>query len=329
MDLKKFEEKISEVLKTESDNELIQDYLKELELMSQELIEVKVDIKDILTKLLNSIGQSDYIHHACEFSLIYHFFKEFPSGFLYQIPSQVASTGNKIDTPKNYDVKFSNNGINFHVEIKTIKPMCYDGKDPIKLFLSKDKIKSLYEQGARNFSPNLMSKISNFLKDANRQLPEKKSFNDVNIVILCCNDLDEYADVLECLGNEQIGILRVKNKNQNSEFVPTKEELFNIDGIVICNLGFEHQAFFNRGKIFKLYQSDDVCLNGKDIWGYKRSIPVLPMLFFTKKFEEDIEKTISCSFFSHTPYFYDYWKNYEQQEALFKLFNDIINKKIK
>ncbi|WP_159068665.1 hypothetical protein [Neisseria wadsworthii] len=330
MDFKKFKSRILETVCLESkyEDKIIEDYLNELQMMIQEFIESKLCVKDIFYRLFNTIGKPDYIHHACEFSLAYHFFKTFPDRFSYQISSQVASTGNIADHPKNYDIKFSNKNLNFHVEVKTITPMNYESKEPCKIFLPDDERQSIYEQGFKDFSPNLVPKISRFLKDANMQLPLRQSSNDINIVMLCCNNLDEYADILECLCNERMGILSEQNKGSN--IVPAKKDLCNIDGIVICNLRFEHYAFFDREKLFKFYQCDDVCLSGKEVWQYYRSTPVLPILFFLKNFEEDVEKTMSSSFFSHTGYFADYWKksNSDNQTALFSLFNDIANKKI-
>ncbi len=330
MDFKKFKSRVLETVCSESkyEDKVIEDYLNEIEMMIQEFIESKVYVKDIFYKLLNAIGKPDYIHHACEFSLAYHFFKTFPDRFSYQISSQVASTGNIADHPKNYDIKFSNKNLNFHVEVKTIMPMNYESKEPCKIFLPDDERKLMYRQVAKNSSPNLMPKLSRFLKDANMQLPERQSSNDINIVIICCNDLDEYADILECLCNERMGILSEQNKGSN--IVPSKKDLCNIDGIVICNLGFEHHAFFDREKLIKFYRCDDICLSGKEIWQYYRSIPVLPMLLFFNKFEEDIEKIMVCSFFSHIGYFFDYWKkfNSNNQKALFSLFNDIVNEKL-
>ena len=335
MDFEKFKSKILEILcpTSEFNNKIVEDYLLELKVMMNDFTQSKIPISNAIRNLYRSIGQSEYIHHACEFSLAYNFFKRFPDKFDFQVPSQISSTNNPNDIPKNYDIKFSSKNINFHVEVKTIEPINYEHKDRYKLFLPQNEIKSLYEQGANNFSPNLMPKISRFLKDANMQLPIRKLDIDINIVILCCNDLDEYSDILECLTNERMGIL--SNKNSGSEIIPSRKDLHNIDGIVICNLGFEHRAFFDREKLSKFYQADNIylerqILKGRQIWRYDRSVPVLPMLFFLKKFEPNVEKIMSDSLFSHTVYFVDYWKkfNSDNQEALFALFNDIQNGKL-
>ena len=334
MNNSEFASKILEVMDL-SDLEqdpILSSYVKKFDLMIGEFESNYIQVADIKENLIKNIGTDSYVSHACEFSLLYYFFKKFPEGFKFHVDSNVSKTGNVNDKARNYDIHFLNDGYSFHVEVKTFKFSDNEGKLPVKIFLPKDQMESLYEQGLRP-ARNLMPKISKALKDANGQLPEyqDKNVKNINIAIICVNDLDEYADALTCLIHSEIGILSPKNKG--NKIVATKEELDKIDAIILCNLGYEHNVIFDRNKLINFYRTENVEIDGSEIWDYYRSVPVLPMHFWVSdeaKLDEEKCYKIQHILFSHTGYYIKYYKNDANiQEALFELFNDILNGRVK
>lgn len=299
------------------------DYIKRLNFMIKDLESNGIQINKIKNDLIRNIGNNSYITHACKFSLLYYFFKKFPKEFKFHVSSNISKTGNINDKMKNYDLNFLNGQYSFHIEVKTFEFSEDKEKSAIKMFLSKEQAERQYRLlRERGLSPNrtLMTKISKALKDANEQLPryQDADIKNINIAMICCNDLDEYADALTCLIHSKEGILSL---HRGDKIRPSKEDLDRIDAILLCNLGFEHNVIMNKTKLYKFYNNDEITINGSDIWDYRRNIPVLPMHLLVSdedKLGKEKSYQIQHILFSHTAYYKQYCENDNDiQNALF------------
>lgn len=220
-----------------------------------------------LTDALRKKDSQTYVTLACELAAAGHFLKLFPGGFRYQVPSAEPEAG--AGMPKNFDFSFVVGDFSFNVEVKAVAPKAADRQGPpVKVFLPSAEREALYAEGAR-FSSNCAPAIARFLKDANAQLTRPSP--GLSVMLLCCNDLDEYADALTCF----IGTHGICNQTEQASLVPPPSELPNIDAVVICQLGFSQSAVLDLGK-FKSFFGDDAVniTHGADAWDYARTLPV-------------------------------------------------------
>lgn len=260
--------------------------------------------EDKKKNILSNIGKKDYLNYVCELSIIYYFSSKFPRDF----KSEICVDG------KNFDFSFFNNELRINVEVKSLSPSMNSGRIPIKLFILKEQEHTLYEQGLENLTRTTYKKITELLNKADQQLPSLKE-NEINIVFLCVSDLDEYSDVITNLLHSKIGIL------EHNAFS-------NIDCILVCNIGFEHNFLLNK-TVYENYMKNvqEYNLNGELVWEYERSAPVLPMLFWLKTTfnrGEKIQKSVMEATFSHTCYLRNRVKNNDNiQKALFSIYNEI------
>lgn len=254
--------------------------------------------------ILSSVGKKDFLNYVCELSIIYHFATNNPNCF----KNQVNSFGNK-----NYDFSFYKENLKINVEIKSLSPSDNSGRIPIKIFLPKEQEKELYNQGLKNITRTTHKKIKELLEKANSQLPSLKD-NEINVTILCVSDLDEYADVVTNLLHSEINLLHSNNFN-------------NIDCLLVCNIGYEHNFLLDKSVYKEYIKIESYKLDGETIWEYKRSIPVLPMLFWLKTplpRNEDTQKSVMEAMFSHTSYLTGKIKNNNDiQKTIFDLYNNI------
>jgi len=221
----------------------------------------------IITALRNK-DSGGYVNHACELAATGYFLQSFPDGFRYQVDSSVPVFG--IGPAKNFDFSFVADERTFNVEVKAfaVKECPSDEYPPPKAFLTKADREALYGLGMR-FSKNCAPAIARFLTDANTQLvqPEK----GLSVVLLCCNDLDEYTDALTCF----IGPHGICGQTEKEGLVPAPADLPNIDAVVICLLGFNHLAVVDPARFKQFYKDESVGIaDGADAWDYVNAFPV-------------------------------------------------------
>lgn len=278
------------------------------------------DLQKRLTVALGDKDTGGYVNLACELAAAGYFLKHFPDGFLYQVPSaEPSSTG----MSKNFDFAFVANGFSFHVEVKAFasNPKANQGP-PIKVFLPRDQQQSLYEQGLR-FSRHSAPAISRFLNDANSQLTSPP--NGLSVMLLCCNDLDEFSDALTCF----VGPHGICNQTEQQGLVPAPSQLPNIDAVIICQLGFNQSSVLDPVKFKSFFGENDINItHGGAAWDYKTSIPV--GLFLRKELpSHDLQVAFQEVFrSSHANIAFLMQQNgYDIQQALFALFNEAHNRK--
>jgi hypothetical protein len=97
------------------------------------------------------------------------------------------------------------------------------------------------------------------LATANGQLWRKQG---INVVLVCANDLDEYADATEVLWGPH-GLMR---DAAEIETLPA------IDVVIVSNYGFLHHCMLDAARIEDFYQSDEIVLpDGATPWRFDGS----------------------------------------------------------
>lgn len=306
---------------TLNDKDQVELYIEKLKSILDDFYKINYDLNEIL-KGLGVPASDGYIGRACELTVAHYFLMNFPEKFMYQVESNLASSGSESDPRKNFDFSFSSNGIRYNVEVKTfaLKPPS-DNAMPIKFFLTQDQIKSLYAQGARP-TRNCLPRLGRFLRDANEQLV--RPIDGLSGVLLCCTDLDEYADVVECLITHPNGIL---HRKESDSIAPSIRDLANLDFVVICNIAFGHNAFFKNEMVNRLYRKEGLTLDGGSVWEYKSSVPVFPIAFPIREsiMTEQLLQNLHKTFYSHYSFFWSLYKTSNVVDAIFGSFNEILS----
>jgi hypothetical protein len=302
----------------------INQYADGLQLLLRELESSGFDAADVLKRLTSALRDKNtggYVNLACELAAAGHFLKHFPDGFGYQVPSAEPACGE--GTPKNFDFSFVVNGFTFNVEVKSFAPKLTDHRGPpVKVFLPPDQREWLYEQGSR-FTSNCAPGIARFLRDANEQLTAPAT--GLSVMLLCCNDLDEFADALACF----IGPYGICNQITQQGLIPAPAQLPNIDAVVICQLGFNQSAVLNPMKLKSFFDDDSIkASDGADAWDYKTALPIG---FFLHKMRpaHDLQTVFGEVFRSLHGNIYSLMQRNgnDPQGALFSLFNKANNRK--
>jgi hypothetical protein len=261
--------------------------------------------------------EGGYINHACELATVGYFLKNFPEGFRYQVESKAPAIPSGVGLAKSFDFSFVADGYMFNVEVKAFTPRPIDNDaPPIKVFLQRGTVKDLYAQGMR-FSSNRAPAIGRFLEDANTQLVRPDS--GLSVILLCCNDLDEYADALTCF----VGPQGICNMTARDGLVPSPADLPNVDAVVICNLGFNHNAVVDHKRMRLFYHDQSVNIaNGAAAWNYAMA---LPAGFFLRQEvrQESLLKAFMTAFRSYNLHISNLMEQngMDIQEAVFSLFN--------
>ncbi|MDA8151762.1 MAG: hypothetical protein M0003_03470 [Acidithiobacillus sp.] len=223
-------------------------------------------LEDIFIKALRDEKNGGYINHTCELAAAGYFMKNFPEKFRCQVEGVLPSG---IGPAKSFDFSFAADGHVFNVGVKTFSPKPIDNDAPsIKIFLPQSETGDLYGQGMR-FSSNCATNIGRFLKDANAQLVRPKG--GLSVVLLCCNDLDEYVDALTSFVSPH-GIC---NKLAKEGLVPSTADLPNIDAVVICNLSFNHCFVVDFNGASRFYSDENISIaDGGAPWNYATAFSV-------------------------------------------------------
>lgn len=306
----------------------ITQYVDELRDILQGFESSGVSTAEICAEICGTLKAQEitgYIGLACELSAANHFRTNYPTHFKYRVinPSQTPNQG----TPKSFDFSAVFDGFSFNVEVKTFsRKKGNDNPWPIKVFLPKDQMKGLYTEMQKvglGFSSNCAPAIGRFLTDANSQLLRPE--NGLAVVILCCNDFDEYADAMECLIGQH-GIVTKQTAADTSQIIPSPEELPNIDAIVVCVAGLSHYGIIDERKYCTAFRNDDLVVsNGKDVWNYAYALPVgIPLRDGLRS--EDLANAFMRAFHSHHLALSELWEksNGDLQTALFALFNNAL-----
>lgn len=325
--LDKKKDSITAILKSKPNrpsDKVIEQYVEELFNVVTNLFnspdEVISEI-DYVESLLKQTDSFPYVNHACELSAANSFKLEFPKGFRYQVDN--TSTITRTGKPKSFDFSFFVDTHQFNTEVKNFSRKDANcGRDPVKLFLPRVQSQELYDQGLRP-DATCKSAIRGFLINANTQLQRPPI--GLSVMLLCCNDLDEYADAMECFIGSHGIIQSATPKNPQTGIVsfPDIGELPNIDAVVICNLGFSHRSVTDTDILKKFYRDDDVQLvDGSTIWSYKST---LPAGFFLRqeKFSDGLYKIFAESFhLTNGPLIQLRRRHHGNlQAAIFELFN--------
>ena len=274
-----------------------------------------VGLRKRLTSSLREKNTGGYVNLACELAAVGYFLKQFPDGFRYQVPSAEPAAGGGM--AKNFDFAFIASGFSFHVEVKAFAPKAMDRQGPpIKVFLPPERSKELYGQGVR-FSSNCAPGIARFLKDANDQLTSPS--DGLSVMLLCCNDLDEFADALTCF----IGPHGICHQTEQRGLIPSPSQLPNVDAVVICQLGFNQSAALDPLKFKSFYGDDSIEIaHGADAWDYTFALPIG---FFLRKElpSHELQVAFGDAFRSNHQNVHALMQQNggDVQQALFSLFN--------
>ena len=166
-----------------------------------------------------------------------------------------------------------------------------------------------------------MPAVSRALNDANSQL--RRPDRGFAVALLCCNDMDEYADVMECLAGRNGIILGKEAENQ---IIARLEDLTNIDAVVVCLLGLGHRAMEDASHCRNVFRNVDIDLaDGAEPWEYRASMPVGLILRAAEQ-SPDLQQEFQSAFRSHHVCLAELLDNgRELQEAIFEYYQSMLD----
>ncbi|WP_287879396.1 hypothetical protein [Aquitalea sp.] len=267
-----------------------------------------------MNKALSKGDIGSYINDACELAVVSHFLDRFPENFRYQVPVEAGNQG----TPKNFDFSFSAEGFEFNVEVKSFTPEPMDRpRRLVKSFLPRNWTHELVNQGAE-FEANCMPAITRLMTTASAQLPRSNGAH--NVMLLCCNDLDEFADVLTCL----IGPHGICHSTESNGLLPGLSKFLHIDTVVICHLGFQHLCVLEPNRRSKFCPNGSADMDGGQAWTYPSALPISVNLRRIPLADAQA-LALGRAFNLHDVYFYSRLDSIGSncQEALFDIFNTL------
>lgn len=249
---------------------VVDQYVKRLEKVLERLSSKGVNADNLRSKLVTALQKKNtggFVNLACELSAADHFLTSYSDGFCYQVPSNAPKAGKGMR--KSFDFSFKVQDITFNVEVKALSPNRDSSNgSQVKSFLRPSETQELYDKGLR-FSKNCAPAIGRHLLDANDQLI--RPAHGINVMLLCCNDLDEQADALTCF----IGEHGICSQTKTQGIVPAPAELKNIDAVVICCLGLLHGGVLYPECFTAALGGNNARLtDGSNAWDYSRSFPI-------------------------------------------------------
>jgi len=280
------------------------------------------EIADGLAGLLRADNIEEFLAQISELGAAEYFRKIHPEGFANHVPNPGrSSTG----PDKNFDFTFQAEGIRFNVEVKAFsKAFSTDDEGGAKYFLPEPIKQQLYDVGIE-MKATLAPTIGRFLGDANCQLLRRD--NDMNVVLLCCNDPDEYADVMESL-HGPYGLIRASKAAGNSpqlpnSVIPNLSLMTNIDAVVVCLTGFLHSGIVNTLRFSRAYKLDGLRLTDPEhAWDFRFTFPC-GFWLHRPPAEQLREVSLHKVFNSHLSLLLTYYKQHDKdwQAAVFSLIN--------
>ncbi|WP_339648577.1 hypothetical protein [Halopseudomonas pelagia] len=280
------------------------------------------EIADGLADKLRKGEIEGFLSQISELSAAEYFRATHPAEFANHVPNPgSSSTG----PDKNFDFTFQAEGVRFNVEVKAFsKAFDPNDKGGTKYFLPEPIKQSLYKAGAK-MSPTLAPTTGRFLQDANDQLPRRS--DDMNVVLLCCNDPDEYADVMDSLFGPYglLGAYGVVggNATQPNSIIPNFSLMTNIDAVVVCLTGFLHSGIVNTLRFSRAYKLDGCSLSDPELaWDFRYTFPC-GFWLHRPPAERWREIALHKVFNSHLGLLIDYHKRHDGdwQSAVFALIN--------
>lgn len=275
-----------------------------------------------LAGLVRSDKLESFLSQVSELSAAYHFQATYPTDFQNHVENPGSTTAGPA---KNFDFSFQADGVRFNVEVKAFSKS-FDGrsKGGTKYFLPKTVMQQLHDDGFE-ITANLAPTIGRFLLDANAQLFRRD--DDLNVVLICCNDPDEYADVFESL-HGPFGIIRSSRVAGDSQtlansVIPNISLLTNIDAVVVCQIGLLHAAIVNTRRFNRAYGEEGLSLSEPAVaWDFRHAFPS-GFWLHRPPAEPQRELALHKAFNSHTRILLDYHKQHGcWQQAVFSLINN-------
>lgn len=255
-----------------------------------------------------------YLNDASELAIVSHFLDLYPKDFRYQVPVEAGCQ----DSLKNFDFAFSVDGCTFNVEVKSFTPEPIDRQRRfVKSFLPSVLTHELINQGAE-FEANCQPALIRLMTKASAQLP--RSNHAHNVMMLCCNDPDEFADVLMCLIGPY-GLCRPTDQNRS---LPNLSNFPHIDTVVICHLGLQHLCVLDPRYQRMFFPNDSGDMDGGLAWKYSNSLPISVNLKLVPLARAQ-ELALTRAFNLHDINFYpDLDRSCNNcQEVLFRVFNTL------
>jgi hypothetical protein len=275
---------------------------------------------DSLADLVRAEKLELFLSYVSELSAAFYFQRAYPAGF----HNHVSPHGTGGDPAKNFDFSFQTDGVRFNVEVKaTSKPFDQNSKGGIKYFLPESVKQGLYDAGAE-ITPNLAPTVGRFLMEANDQLFRRD--DDLNVALICCNDPDEYADIIESLFG-RFGIFNMSRVAGVCQTLPNSiikniALLENIDAVVVCLSGFLHAGIVNTQRFSKAYRTEGCSLADPSFpWDIRKAFPSVFWLH-TPPAEANRELALQKAFNSVTGILLDYYNQCRNwQKSVFALIN--------
>lgn len=192
--------------------------------------------------------ENQYIQSACEVTVISSFYKAYPEGFRYEP---------KLRPPKDVDFSFLYGGNRFNVEIKCLS-LKKNASVENSIVVSGPALTDVAYDGIANNHPNHVMQrnrllnLNDFLESARDKFPEKKD-KVINLLMVCCYDVMDFADVMTSVGgaygvsfgfNKSAELAHLLKQEKNLDV----DELKDIDGVVVTNLGYMHKAAVTENK---------------------------------------------------------------------------------
>lgn len=202
-----------------------------------EIIENKLQVG------LHNFNESQFIQSACELTVMNEFITRQDIVFHYE---------NKITPPKDVDFSINIDRVNYNVEVKcpSYKNKHQAPKNEIELtFTNRAPTKDIKSEivndiGCRLSQHNLTitegKNLDNKLKDfllSTQEKVEKSDINDINVLVVCCNDAIDMHTWREYL----FGFSGFFTEHS---FIPHKE-FERVDYVLLTNIYNRHYRFFD------------------------------------------------------------------------------------
>jgi len=197
--------------------------------------------------------EKTFIQYAVETSIVKFFGENFPTGFKVELK---INPSNK----KDVDCQFSNNGYTYNVEVKCADystKEAVENSDAIKYSTAgrlpdrgAETIKilsSAIDEGMTNkgesikphsISKNMDNNLKDFLELAHEKFIKTNTEDDVNVLIVGCDDDNDIQCWINYLFAEE-GLFT------NRTFAD-KDKYRNVDIVVLTNLYYKHNKYYNK-----------------------------------------------------------------------------------
>lgn len=212
----------------------------------------KQQIEDLLKNKLqlfsNSFNEPQYLQAVCELVICSHLARKYKDAFRYEL---------EVNPPKNVDCSFTENDIQFNIEIKCAdfsKSNLISKEDGFKIaFLGRnpdsDKIihdlAGLFQElpGRKPLlkQQHMDNKLKDYLQSAHGKFSQQQRTDHLNILAICC---DTPMDIQKWFGYmyEHQGLFTEESFSEKGSYNL-------VDVVFITNLYHRHHAYLNKDKI--------------------------------------------------------------------------------